>query len=219
MKILTLGGTGATGQLFIDAALAGGHEIIAYGRSPERLPERHRLRVVKGEVRDADTLAEAAGDVDVIVSALGHGSVREPSNLILDATRASIAAAERARVRRIVFLSAFGIGESKSKGSDLIQQGYKLGQSIFEDKEAGEILLTNSDLDWTLAYPGVLTDGPRSGTVTVIDLKDLGSLPGVPHISRADVADFLLSAAANDSWIRRTAVLYGELSEGFLNKA
>ncbi|WP_406223839.1 hypothetical protein [Streptomyces canus] len=52
----------------------------------------------------------------------------------------------------------------------------------------------------------LLTNKPATA-VQAIDLKQLDRLPGVPRISRADVAAFLLSAAAEGSWSRRTAVL------------
>ena len=37
MQIFLLGGTGRTGQQFIDLALAGGHEITAFVRSPGKI--------------------------------------------------------------------------------------------------------------------------------------------------------------------------------------
>ncbi|MER6154285.1 hypothetical protein ABT147_01945 [Streptomyces sp. NPDC001868] len=61
--------------------------------------------------------------------------------------------------------------------------------------------------DWTLVYPVLLTAKPASGTARAVDLAALDRLPGPPRISRADVAAFLLEAAVNGSWSRRTAVL------------
>lgn len=53
----------------------------------------------------------------------------------------------------------------------------------------------------------LLTGKPATGTARAVDLAALDRLPGLPRISRADVAAFLLEAAVNGSWSRRTAVL------------
>lgn len=108
-------------------------------------------------------------------------------------------------------MSAFGVGDSLPKASALARLMYSSGgRAIYADKAAGERILTSSDLDWTLAYPVLLTSKPKSGKYQAIDLADLTRVPGMPRISRADVAAFLLSAAKDDSWSRRTAVLLAE---------
>jgi hypothetical protein len=53
----------------------------------------------------------------------------------------------------------------------------------------------------------LLTNKPATGDVHAVDLTALDHLPGLPKISRADVAAFLLDAAVAGSWSRRTAVL------------
>lgn len=53
----------------------------------------------------------------------------------------------------------------------------------------------------------LLTGKPSTENVRAIDLAELDRLPGLPRISRADVAAFLLATAVEGSWSRRTAVL------------
>lgn len=208
MKFLVLGATGTTGTLFVDQALEAGHEVIAYVRDAAKLPARDRLSAVTGNVRDANGLAEAMQGVDAVVSALGLGRAKDPGGLIADSTRALVEAAERTGTRRVLIMSAFGVGESLSKASAVARFMYNSGgKATFADKAAGEAMLTASDLDWTLAYPVLLTNKPNSGKVRAIDLKELDRLPGLPRISRADVAAFLLGAAASGEWSRRIAVL------------
>lgn len=101
MKFLVLGATGATGGLFIEQALADGHDVTAYVRSPARLAPRERLTVIAGDVRDADALAEAMRGADAVISTLGLGRARKPDNLIADSTRAIVEAATRAGISRV----------------------------------------------------------------------------------------------------------------------
>lgn len=117
-------------------------------------------------------------------------------------------AAQRSGTKRVIVMSAFGVGESLPKASRLARLVYNSGaQATFADKAAGERLLTTSDLDWTLAYPVLLTNKPASGKVHAVDLDQLTRLPGLPRISRADVAAFLLRTAQDGAWSRRIVVL------------
>lgn len=207
MKLLVLGATGVTGGLLVERALADGHELIAYVRNPAKLAPREGLAVVVGDVRDADALTEAMRGRDGVISALGY-STMVPGDLIADSTRAIVQAAERSGTRRVVILSAFGVGDSLAKASTIARLMYSTGgKAIYADKAVGERILTSSDLDWTLAYPVRLTNRPPSGKARAIDLADLTRIPGMPKISRADVAAFLLGAAVDGAWSRRTAVL------------
>jgi uncharacterized protein YbjT (DUF2867 family) len=207
MKILILGATGATGGLFTEAALKAGHEVTALVRDPSRLAGRPDLRAIAGDVRDARSLAAAADKADALVSCLGVGNTRNPNDLILDTTRAVISAAEQTGLRRIVFQSALGVGASYPRTPILMRLGYQLAPAVFRDKAAGEDLLTATGLNWTLVYPGVLTNGPRTGEVTATGLDALTRLSGLPRISRADVAEFLLDTATTGTWTRQIAVI------------
>jgi len=207
MKLAVLGATGATGQLFTAAALAAGHEVSALVRSAERLQQHPGLNAVVGDARDADAILRTTRGAGALVSTIGSGSSRNPDNLILDTTQAIVTATSQSELRRVVVQSAFGVGESYSKASFLMHVGYRLAPGMFIDKAAGEQVLRASGLNWTIVYPGILTNRRKTGKVTATDLTDLRRLPGMPRISRADVADFLLDTATNGSWSRRIAVL------------
>jgi uncharacterized protein YbjT (DUF2867 family) len=84
---------------------------------------------------------------------------------------------------------------------------YAGGKATFADKAAGERILTGSGLDWTLAYPVLLTNKPASGRARATDLTEVGRLSGMPRISRTDVAAFLLTTVVEGTWSRRTVVL------------
>jgi len=208
MKFLLLGATGATGTLFVKRATAAGHEVVAFVRDASKITPPDRLTVVEGDVRDARALTEAMRGIDAVVSTLGLGKVKDPGNLIVDTTRALVRAAEDSGTKRVLVMSAFGVGDSLAKASAFARVLYNSGgKAPFADKAAGERILTASGLDWTLAYPVLLTNKPAAGDVHAVDLTALDRLPGLPRISRADVAAFLLEAAVEGSWSRRTAVL------------
>ena len=75
---------------------------------------------------------------------------------------------------------------------------------IFADKHVAEEALKRSTLDWTIVYPVLLTDAPRSVRYRAGERLELR---GFPSISRADVADFILRELVGQRFVRRTVVL------------
>ena len=75
----------------------------------------------------------------------------------------------------------------------------------FADHERQESLTRASGLDWVVARPGRLTDGPARGRY----VKRTAIAPVPSSISRADVADFLVEAATTDAWVHACVQLGG----------
>jgi len=167
------------------------------------------LRTVTGDARSTDDIARAAADVDVLVGTIGVGTSRKSHNLLQDTMRAVIEAAQQTGLKRVVVQSAFGTGASYEKAPLLMRLGYHYGRDVFVDKEEAEQALFDSDLDWTLVYPVVLSHKPGTGHSIATDLGALGRLRGLPQVPRDDGAAFLLSAVADNAWTRRIAAQPG----------
>lgn len=203
-RILVLGGTGPTGQLVIAQALERGHEVTAFTRSPAKFATRtaDRICVLRGALPDdARALSEALRGQDAVISALGVGKSLKPEGLITRSMPVLVDAMKSRGVGRLVFTSAYGVGET-IRDVPLVPRvliGLFL-KKIYADKAAGEELLRKSDLDWTLVYPVTLTNGARTGGYRVGErLK----LRGLPRISRADLADCLLAQVEDRAFLRK----------------
>lgn len=207
MKLFVLGATGATGRRFVEQALAAGHEVTAYVRNPSKITDK-RVATVAGTFDDLGGLTRAMVDHDAVVSMLGNGSGKTDKTLINDSTRALIAAAQESGVKRLVVMSAFGVGDSLPKASWLGKLVYKcvLGE-VFADKARGEAQLRDSGLDWTIVYPVTLNDKEATGKVMATSLEQTPKVTGMPKVTRADSAAFLLKAATNGTYVRKTVVL------------
>jgi uncharacterized protein YbjT (DUF2867 family) len=202
MNLLILGATGRTGRLVVEQALAAGHGVTALVRSPEKLTMvNSNLRVVAGEATDKSALSEALEGADAVISTLGGtGSV------IADSTQAIVAAAHEAGVSRVVVLSSWLVERERMDAVTRLLTGIAMGPMI-KDKSAGEEALRQSDLDWTIVYASILTDGPASGSAAVVPE---GTKRGMSQkISRADVAAWLLEAATSDQESRRSVGITG----------
>ena len=208
MKLLVLGATGLTGRQLVAQALDLGHEATALVRDPRKLTVEHgQLRVLAGSSTDSAAVDEAAGGQDAVLCALG---TRSPTSLVsCDLMRASmravVAAMERREVGRLILLSALGVGESARHAPPALRIAFRtLLRQVGRDKRAGEDHVRASDIDWTVVYPPSLTNGPRTGTYRSGEALELR---GVPKISRADVASFMLSQVADRTYSRRIAIV------------
>jgi uncharacterized protein YbjT (DUF2867 family) len=202
MNLLVLGATGRTGRLVVEQALAAGHTVTALVRSPEKLTiVNSNLRVVAGEATDKAAVSRALQGADAAISTLGgKGSV------IADSTQAIVAAAHEAGVRRVVVLSSWLVERDRMDAVTRLLTGIAMGPLI-KDKSAGEEILRRSELDWTIVYASLLTDGPADGSVTVIPEGAKRRMP--EKISRADVAAWMIEAATSDQQSRRSVGITG----------
>jgi nucleoside-diphosphate-sugar epimerase len=132
---------------------------------------------VAAHLRGADAVVFAAG--------AGPGSGLERKETVdRDAAVLLADAAEAAGVRRYVMISAMGADiEAADDAGDPVFVAYLRAKGA-----ADEHVRTRPGLDATIVRPGLLTDEPGTGRVTVADETGHESIP------RADVAAVLLAA-------------------------
>ena len=207
MKITVFGANGPTGRQVVTQALAAGHEVTAFVRDAGTFALADpRLRVVVGDtLKDDAKVADAVRGQDVVVSALGRRTSFKSANLIRLSMQSIVSAMERNNVRRMILVSAFGVGDSKRDAPPLLRIMHRvLLTDIFADKQAAGEDLARSSLDWIVSYPVILTDGPLTGKYRLGERLELA---GMPKISRADVAHFILANLESREWVRKVAVI------------
>ena len=118
MKVLVTGGAGFIGAAVAGALVERGDEVVAFddlsaGRA-DAVPDRTRLII--GDVRDADALADACRDVEVVFHHAAVKSVPRSlehpalvNNVNAAGTLSLLQAAERAHVRRVIYASSSSI--------------------------------------------------------------------------------------------------------------
>jgi uncharacterized protein YbjT (DUF2867 family) len=192
MRLLILGATGRTGRHVLDQALALGHEVTAFARRPAALGAYgSRLRVISGDIMDRASVAPAVAGQEGVLSALGSRTLR-PNTTLSTGIGYTLDAMRTHRVRRLVCMSALGVGETRGQLGpvfNLVLIPLLLRHS-FADKERLEARIRASETEWTIVRPGVLTHGPARGRYRIArpDVRP----PAFPLISRADVAGFMV---------------------------
>lgn len=202
-RLLVLGATGGTGQQVVAQALRRGFRVTAFVRDAARLRiESDRLRVQMGDITgDEAFLASAMDGQDAVISVLGVGKSFKSGGVIGQATPRILRSMEAAGVRRLIFTSAFGVGETHRDVPPIPRLFMRaLLRDVYRDKEQGEMALRSSLFDWTIVYPASLVDRPATGQYWVGERL---ALRGFPTITRADLADFLLDQVDDVKYVRK----------------
>jgi putative NADH-flavin reductase len=209
MKIAVFGATGGTGVQLVDRSLGRGWDVVASARHDGALLEQERLRVVVGDPLDPDVAAAVIDGCDAVLTALGfHRSLRGPSSTTLysDSARTFTAAMERTGVRRLLYITSAGV--ELDDPSELWPYKHLVKplwlDGGYDDMRRAEDVVRASALDWTLVRPGRLTDGEATGRFAV---SPRYRPEHANAVSRADLAEFMLDAVADGSWIHGTPTL------------
>jgi uncharacterized protein YbjT (DUF2867 family) len=118
---------------------------------------------------------------------------------------ALVTSMKRHGVRRLILLSALGVGESARHAPSVARVAFgTILRQVGKDKRRAEEAVRASDLEWTIVYPPALTDGPATGGYRYGESLKLS---GSPRISRADVARFMLAQLEDDRYLRKGAIV------------
>ena len=146
--------------------------------------------------------------VDSVLIALGNSISNRNDKLFEWVIPNLITAMKAANVKRIVSLSALGVGNT----FDNTRYPYRLGtrnflKGNFEDHLAGEIKFKDSELDWTTVHPGPLFNGEQMANPLVRDAATGYKMPRASRTNRSDVAQVMLKALVDPSTYGKELVM------------
>jgi putative NADH-flavin reductase len=206
MRLLIIGATGGTGLQVTRQAVEHGHSVTAFVRSPQKLGVlRDRVAVVDGDPRSVVDLQAILPGHDAVISALGPGGVG-PTTILRAAARSTVTAMQTVGLHRLIVVSAAVLFDDLGIAGRVLRR--TLLKNVGADSLEMERIVTESTLDWTIARPPRLTNGPQSGHYDV----ENGHLPGrsaFAAISRADVAHFLLRELEQNAHIHHIVGITG----------
>jgi uncharacterized protein YbjT (DUF2867 family) len=201
-SILIIGAAGKSGSPIVRQAVARGYDVTAFVRHPEKaahLPKQ--ARIVQGDGTDAAAVAAAIPGHDTVIITVGSASVFVSG----PTTRNAVAGMKAAGAKRILLLSAYGIGDS-AHGLHGFVLSRVLGK-LNADKVASEAALETSGLDWTAVRPPVLGEGPSQGPLKAgVDIK----INGFQSISREDLATFFLDQIDGREYVNKKPIVYAK---------
>jgi putative NADH-flavin reductase len=201
MRIAVIGASRGVGRHIAEQALARGHDVTAAVRNPADVGMRHeRLWVVTCDVLDRAAVGATIQDQDAVFCAIGTKS-RGPTTLYSSAAQNVLAGMQQHGVRRLVFLSNFGVLDETASdviGALMLTLARRVIRHTLADHRLALQAMARSGVEWTAVRPMALTDGPLTGSYRI----DPRGLPRKGRsIARADVADFMLKLAHDDQFL------------------
>ncbi|HEX9983069.1 MAG TPA: NAD(P)H-binding protein [Thermoanaerobaculia bacterium] len=139
MKVLLTGATGFTGSYVLRRLLAEGITPRCLVRASSDVAGLHGVETVVGDLGDAASLERAFDGVDTLINTASLGFGHAP---------ALVKAAERAGVRRAIFISTTSIFTS-------------LNTTSKSTRIAAEETIQRSRLEWTILRPTMIYGSPR----------------------------------------------------------
>jgi uncharacterized protein YbjT (DUF2867 family) len=178
MKILVTGGTGVVGPEAVRRLARRGHAIRLFSRhaSDDKRSFEGDVEARDGDLGDEGSTRGAAEGCDAVLHLASIVAERPPEltfdRVNVEGTRALVAEAERAGVRRFVYVSSLGADRGAS--------GYH------RSKRQAEGLVRAFSRSWLICRPGNVM-GPGDAQVSLL-LKAVRTLPAVPLVGSGDDA-------------------------------
>ena len=200
-KIALFGGSGRTGQHFLEQALAEGYDVRALVRDPKKISQQSdQLKLIVGDVLQPEGVDKTVQGSDIVVSLFGHvkGS---PEWLQTNGTKNIISAMQKHGVERIISLSGGGLPfpeKDEPKFADRLIRGImKIAvPKVLKDAIEHAKVLRESDRKWVIVRAPRLTDGERVGEYR----EGWVGVNASTKISRADLADFILKQVEDEKY-------------------
>lgn len=201
MNLLIFGATGDTGRELVKQGLEQGHVVTGFSRHADELTQDYpAVQAVQGDVTDMATVEKAVQGQDAVLSALGSSSLKRNPALVKGVENI-VTAMEQHNVRRLVYQSSLGVGDSREQVNFLVRYIIipLVLRPAIKDHAEKEHIIQQSNLDWVIVRPAGLTNDAKTGEYKAGEKIEFGA-----RIARADVADFMLKQVSNDTYLKKT---------------
>lgn len=198
MRITIIGASTGVGLEAVKIALQRHHIVTTLSRSEIDLPPSPNLIIQKGSATNRVDLQKSLENADAIIVALGTGKNMKPTNLYSDFAKLLVDLQKEVKKEvPFIILTGFGAGDSWDYQPNFIMKLFfkYLLRDVYSDKTKMEEIISQTNLKWVIARPGLLKDKPLTGKYRVETTLFEGIKIG--SINRADVADFLVKQAEN----------------------
>ncbi|MEO7049705.1 MAG: NAD(P)H-binding protein [Ferruginibacter sp.] len=213
MTIFIFGATGGTGYDVLTKLLEEKHHVIVLARNPAVLDkiknEYNSLTIIQGSIYDIEIYQEELNKCDVVISTLGTGTARKPTDIYSKGGQQIIAAMRRSGIKRLITLTAAAFDPTDPGNKNFIVKRIvqPLFKNIYADMQMWEAILEQCiDMDWTIIRPSRLVNGNEKGNYRI---QQNHSPDGGGKIGRKDLADFIIKQINSRRYIhQKVAIAY-----------
>ena len=203
MNITIIGASGGIGLETVKRGLKRKHTITTLSRSEINIEEKKSLKMILGDATNKADLCNSIQNAEAIIVTLGTAKNMKSTTLFSDFAKLIVEINRENKIEiPFIFVTGFGAGESENYVSWLIKLflNYLL-KDVYADKTKMEEIITDSNLNWTVVRPGRLLDKELTEKYRVENKLYKGI--NIGGINRADVADFLIKQAENQTELKK----------------
>ncbi|MCX6229620.1 MAG: NAD(P)H-binding protein [Bacteroidia bacterium] len=203
MNITIIGASGGIGLETVKRGLNRKHSITTLSRSEIEIEETKSLKMILGDATNKADLLNSIQNAEALIVTLGTGKNMNPTTLFSDFANLIVEIHTENKIDiPLIFVTGFGAGESKNYVPWLVKMFLKYFlKDVYADKTKMEEIITNTDLNWTVVRPGRLFDKELTEKYRVENKLFKGI--NIGGINRADVADFLIKQAENQTEFKK----------------
>jgi len=203
MNITIIGASAGIGLEAVKRGLDRNHSITTLSRSGIEIEEKKSLKVILGDATYKADLLSSIQNADAIIVTLGTSKNMNATTLFSDFAQLMVEIHKENKIDiPFIFVTGFGAGESKNYVPWLVKMFLKYFlKDVYADKTKMEEIITNSDLNWTVVRPGRLFDKELTEKYRIENKLFKGI--NVGGINRADVADFLIKQAEEQTELKK----------------
>jgi putative NADH-flavin reductase len=203
MNITIIGASGGLGLETVKRGLNRKHTITTLSRTEIKIEEKKSLKMIIGDATNKTDLFNSIQNAEAIIVTLGTAKNMKSTTLFSDFAKLMVEINRENKINiPFIFVTGFGAGESKNYVSWFIKLflNYLL-KDVYADKTKMEEIITESNLNWTVVRPGRLLDKELTEKYRVENKLYKGI--NIGGINRADVADFLIKQAENQTELKK----------------
>ncbi len=203
MNITVIGASAGVGLATVKRALERNHVVTTLSRSLISLPANNKLNKILGSATDKVVLQKAIKDADAVIVTLGTGKSMKQTTLYSDFAKLLVEVQQISSSQiPFIVLTGFGAGDSGNYHTFLMKLFFKyLLKEVYKDKTLMEQIISRSQMNWTIVRPGILSGKPLTEKYRIENTLFKGINIGSIH--RADVADFMVKQAENQTFLKQ----------------
>jgi putative NADH-flavin reductase len=203
MNITIIGASAGLGLETVKRGLNRNHAITTLSRSEIKIEENKLLKAIIGDATIKADLLKAIQNADALIVTIGTSKDMKTTSLFSDFAKLIVEINSENKINiPFIFVTGFGAGESKNYVSWIVKMFLKYFlKDIYADKTKMEEIITSSDLNWTVVRPGRLLDKELTAQYRIENKLFKGI--NIGGINRADLADFLIKQAENQTELKK----------------
>lgn len=213
-KIVIFGGTGRTGKQIAKIAIEKGYETVCFGRTADWGNVPDGAIPFKGNITDEEDVRNAINECEIIILALSisrtsrspFAKITGDRELHSKSMKILTSALSDSGSKRIVKISAQGVGESKTRTGLIFRTLIRMSnlKIAFEDHAKADEILQGTDHFWTIIRPPMLND--KEDFTELVAGESLVTNTRT-NVSRVSIASWIIGSLENIDWKKRCVTI------------